>query len=163
MPCFTSTQAPSIFGTSTIPDMRMQGRASHPCGHDKTSRGAGFAHESVRLRRTLRHNVRLFFRSGEKERHEARAMAAAGWTEETRHILAVQSACGPTGITLSSATMRLSRRHEIRCGIHRSRRTCGCGSPESLKLPDWRSPAPFSICTPCPDTETETPRDSGYA
>ncbi len=78
---------------------------SHACGHDgHMAVGLGLAHELVRLRGALRHNVRLLFQPGEEGCRGARAMAAAGWLEGARHVLAAHIG------------MRADKDHALVCG-----------------------------------------------
>ena len=61
----------------------------HACGHDgHIAIGLGLAHELMRRRSRLTHNVRLLFQPGEEGCRGARAMVAAGWLEGARHFLA---------------------------------------------------------------------------
>ena len=61
----------------------------HACGHDgHIAMGLGLAHELAARRTELKHNVRLLFQPGEEGCRGARAMAAAGWLEGARHVLA---------------------------------------------------------------------------
>ncbi|WP_077073820.1 amidohydrolase [Mailhella massiliensis] len=61
----------------------------HACGHDgHIALGLGLAHELVRLRECLTHNVRLLFQPGEEGCRGARAMAAAGLLDGARHMVA---------------------------------------------------------------------------
>ncbi len=62
---------------------------SHACGHDgHIAIGLGLALELTKRRDRLTRGVRLLFQPGEEGCRGARAMAAAGWLNGARHVLA---------------------------------------------------------------------------
>ena len=78
---------------------------SHACGHDgHIAIGLGLAHALAPLRDGLKHNVRLLFQPGEEGCRGAQAMAAAGWIEGARHVLAAHIG------------MRADEDHALVCG-----------------------------------------------
>ncbi len=77
----------------------------HACGHDgHIAIGLGLARELMRLRGSMRHNVRLLFQPGEEGCRGARAMVASGLLKGARHFLAAHIG------------MRAERDHALVCG-----------------------------------------------
>ena len=101
----------------------------HACGHDgHIALGLGLAHELVRLRECLTHNVRLLFQPGEEGCRGARAMAAAGLLDGARHMVAAHIGmwadcdhslvCGAQGFLATTQGRQLPSRRRKRRTQH---------------------------------------------